>query len=46
MNITRIFQAAAVLALTLAVGAPAVASAATLPTAKPPVSATNDMSWQ
>ncbi|MEU9374818.1 hypothetical protein AB0D94_13740 [Streptomyces sp. NPDC048255] len=46
MNITRIFQAAAVVALTLVVGTPAVASAASLPAAKPPVAAADDMSWQ
>ncbi|MFD3698596.1 hypothetical protein ACFWUZ_21000 [Streptomyces sp. NPDC058646] len=46
MSITRIVQAAAVVALTLVVGTPALASAASLPTAKPPVAATHDMSWQ
>ncbi|MGW6985678.1 hypothetical protein ACWGE1_40510 [Streptomyces sp. NPDC054932] len=47
MSITRIFQAAAVVALTVVLGAPAVASAAPLTAAKPPVAAQNgDMSWQ
>lgn len=47
MSITRIFQAAAVVALTLVLGTPAVASAATAPTVRPPVTSTNgDMGWQ
>ncbi|GLX18376.1 MULTISPECIES: hypothetical protein [Streptomyces] len=48
MTTTRIFQAAAVIALTLVLGTPALASAATAaPTAvKPPVTSTNDMGWQ
>ncbi|MEU2455424.1 hypothetical protein ACIF8W_30545 [Streptomyces sp. NPDC085639] len=47
MNTTRIFQAAAVVALALVLGSPAVASAAPLTAAKPPVAAQNgDMSWQ
>lgn len=44
MNVTRIVQAAAVVALTLVIGVPAAASAA--PAAKPPVTSANDMGWQ
>ncbi|MFD6229976.1 hypothetical protein ACFWFZ_24345 [Streptomyces sp. NPDC060232] len=47
MNTTRIAKAAAVVALALVLGTPAVASAAPLTAAKPPVAAQNgDMSWQ
>lgn len=46
MNVTRIAQAAAVAALTLVLGTPAVACAAGLPAVQPPVASTNDMSWQ
>ncbi|MEU6301044.1 hypothetical protein [Streptomyces erythrochromogenes] len=47
MNTTRIVKAAAVVALALVLGAPAVASAAPVTAVKPPVASQNgDMSWQ
>ncbi|MER7735261.1 hypothetical protein ABTX80_30630 [Streptomyces erythrochromogenes] len=47
MNTIRIVKAAAVVALALVLGAPAVASAAPVTAVKPPVASQNgDMSWQ
>ncbi|OEJ33119.1 hypothetical protein [Streptomyces subrutilus] len=41
-----VFQAAAVVALAVVLGTPALPWPATAPAAKPPAASTNDMGWQ